>query len=67
MINTHCVFAIERGSLVWLAAYPTRQEAVDHVNSLRPDGSKDDDDGPGVAAVLEFAFAIEVVHFASFV
>lgn len=62
----HLVFAIESGELVWLAAHPTKEEAVAHINELRPDGTRDAEEPTGEAR-YEFAFTVESAHFASFV
>lgn len=65
------VFAIDAGNIQWHSAHDTRQEAVDVLNDLRPDGTQGiHDDGDKMFTVndcVEFAFIVESPHFVSFV
>lgn len=68
--NAWLVFAIHAGKIEWHSSHETRDEAVEHLNHLRPDGSTDD-----VAEnafyperdAIEFAFIVASPHFVSFV
>lgn len=63
----HLVFAIDAGKIEWLASHETKDEAIEHLNNLRPDGTRSDWDDMPTAAEYEFAFIIESSHFVSFV
>lgn len=64
--GVYLVFAIDGGDLVWLASHDNRDDAVAHINELRPDGTRAPDDETG-AREYEFAFIVQSPHFVSFV
>jgi hypothetical protein len=65
----HLLFAIDAGRIQWRAAFDSREEAIDELNSLRPDGSSSDPARPAPLGNegIEFAFIAESPHFVSFV
>lgn len=67
--GVYLVFAIDGGEMVWLASHDTESDAIDHVNNLRPDGTKTDepDTDEPTGHEYEFAFIVKSPHFMSFV
>lgn len=64
------VFAIDAGDIKWMAAHDNREDAVAHINDLRPDGTRateNPNDEFTSNDCIEFAFIVESPHFVSFV
>lgn len=61
------VFVIRQGETEWHAAYDTRQEAIDHINRVRPGGMDTDPDGEDIRAPIEFAYVVQSPYFVSLV